>query len=477
MDRQTAETTVKGYLEQYLRDKGINTKKEFRCLNPNHTDNSPSMSYDKRRNKVHCFSCGADFSLLDLVAIDYGIPETDTAQIFKTAYSLYGIEVDSSRSTAREDFKPAPEYQKQARTEQNTDKGVHMETQETSFRAFFEEAHSHITETDYATKRGLSQDTIDRFCLGYVPAWKHPNAPSKAPATPRLIIPIGEYCYLARDTRSVIPEEQQDYKKSKAKGKDTVSWTFNAGAIETATQPIFIVEGELDALSIVDVGGEAVAIGSTSYTRRFLSELADRKKPTQPFIIALDKDTAGSKATQELVEGLEKLGIHSYTDNPAGQYKDASEALEHSRSQLTRLVLNITEEVKKKEAEAKQEEKLEYLKNSSASHLQEFIDGIKSSVNTQYFPTGFEKLDSILGGGLFEGLVTVGAISSLGKTSLILQIADQVAQSETDVLIFSLEMARTELMSKSISRHIARDNRTWREYSGRKDQQRDYNRL
>lgn len=47
----------------------------------------------------------------------------------------------------------------------------------------------------------------------------------------------------------------------------------------------------------------------------------------------------------------------------------------------------------------------------------------------------------------------MGAISSLGKTTLITQIADQIAQSGTDVLIFSLEMARTEIMSKSISRH------------------------
>ena len=40
----------------------------------------------------------------------------------------------------------------------------------------------------------------------------------------------------------------------------------------------------------------------------------------------------------------------------------------------------------------------------------------------------------------------------MGKTTFILQIADQIAQQKQDVLIFSLEMARTELMAKSISR-------------------------
>ena len=47
----------------------------------------------------------------------------------------------------------------------------------------------------------------------------------------------------------------------------------------------------------------------------------------------------------------------------------------------------------------------------------------------------------------------MGAISSLGKTTLVTQIADQVASKGHDVLIFSLEMARSEIMAKSISRH------------------------
>ena len=47
----------------------------------------------------------------------------------------------------------------------------------------------------------------------------------------------------------------------------------------------------------------------------------------------------------------------------------------------------------------------------------------------------------------------VGAISSLGKTTFVTQIADQIAAQGTDVLIFSIEMSRWEIISKSISRH------------------------
>jgi replicative DNA helicase len=84
--------------------------------------------------------------------------------------------------------------------------------------------------------------------------------------------------------------------------------------------------------------------------------------------------------------------------------------------------------------------------------LQSFINGIADSVNTSFIPTGFKQLDRVLEGGLYEGLYIIGAISSLGKTTLVLQIADQIAQQGNDVLVFSLEMARSELMAKSISR-------------------------
>lgn len=46
----------------------------------------------------------------------------------------------------------------------------------------------------------------------------------------------------------------------------------------------------------------------------------------------------------------------------------------------------------------------------------------------------------------------VGAMSSSGKTTLTLQIADNVASKGRDVMIFSLEMSARELISKSISR-------------------------
>lgn len=127
--------------------------------------------------------------------------------------------------------------------------------------------------------------------------------------------------------------------------------------------------------------------------------------------------------------------------------KEPAKRLEGAEKQL---MVQCKEE---KKEQTEEEARQEYFSTSAGANLQQFINGIGDAANTEAISTGFGTLDGVLDGGLYEGLVTVGAISSLGKTSLCLQIADQVAAAGHDVLYFSLEMARAELMSKSISRH------------------------
>lgn len=353
------------------------------------------------------------------------------------------------RTTAREDFSKVEKNQKQDKTEQDTRKDIHTSAYaqtkepEADYTAYYATCHSRISETGYSAQRGLSAEVLERFNIGFDPGWKHPKVVAEGknpPATPRLIIPTSASSYLARDTRDDIPEYQQQYSKSKV-GKVHI---FNLEALEDAEKPIFVVEGEIDALSIIEVGGNALALGSVSNAERLLKVLEGRK-PKQPLIIAMDNDEAGEKATKTLEEGLEKQGLTFYRRNPCEGFKDANEALQKDRESLRATVEAANN--------AGQEEKDEYLRTSSAANLQSFIDEIAASVDTPCIRTGFSNLDSMLDGGLYEGLYIMGAISSLGKTSLALQICDQIAKAGTDVLIFSLEMARAELMAKSISRN------------------------
>ena len=64
--------------------------------------------------------------------------------------------------------------------------------------------------------------------------------------------------------------------------------------------------------------------------------------------------------------------------------------------------------------------------------------------------TGFSNLDSNL--TLYPGLYVIGAVSSLGKTTFCLQMADQLAAMGERVLYFAFEQTRFELVSKSLAR-------------------------
>ena len=91
------------------------------------------------------------------------------------------------------------------------------------------------------------------------------------------------------------------------------------------------------------------------------------------------------------------------------------------------------------------------IKNMTA-YLSAYKDAILSGAKEPAISTGFAGLDAALDGGLYPGLYMMGAISSLGKTTLACQIADQIAAAGQPVLIFSLEMSRKEIFSKSLSR-------------------------
>ena len=89
---------------------------------------------------------------------------------------------------------------------------------------------------------------------------------------------------------------------------------------------------------------------------------------------------------------------------------------------------------------------------SAAGTINEFKSVINTNANTPAIKTGFPILDEVLDGGLYEGLYAIGAISSLGKTTFCLNIAEQIAESGQDVIIISLEMGKYSLIGRSISR-------------------------
>lgn len=436
MDREQAKDIVKGYLGDYLKGKGINSRKPFSCLNPAHPDKHPSMGYDNKAQRCKCFSCGASYDIFDLIGQDYGL--TDPGEIFKKAYELYNIDIDSQKAPAK---KPSGGNRSEAQTSDVSPDIVKAK-----------EAFAGSPAEHYINMRGISTETAARFWLGYNGNFKTAEETEDGQTAfaewQALIIPTGKENYVARTiNKPRTPEKKNRYRKKGA------SLIFNNRALYKAQKPVYVVEGEIDALSIIEVGGEALALGSVSNTDSLL-QMVKKQPPAQPLILALDTDEAGKKAEEDLAAQLTALQIPFYRHDICGWAKDANEALVQDRKAFSEMVTDGERKREQEEAAQQEAQKEEYLKTSAASALQDFETWIKDiSTNTQAISTGFAQLDRILDGGLYAGLYVLGAISSLGKTTLALQIADQIAQQGQDVLIFSLEMAKNELIAKSISRH------------------------
>lgn len=424
---QNQANQVKEYLKEqlvdFLEERNINIRKNFICLNPEHLESTPSMSYDARRNKVHCFGCGADYDIFNLIGIEYGLDDFQSQ--FNKACELYDVEVEQIPT-----IKPT-----RVRTPQNKreSEDVKMSTVD-----YYKACEAAVHQTSYFKSRGLSNETIKNFSLGY-------DATKQ-----RAIIPVTREFYISRSVSG-----KGFYNPSGVKS------TIYHKTVKDRNKPIFVVESAFCALSIAEVGGNAIALNSTNNSPQLIELIKEQALYELRFVLSLDNDKTGHEATYNLMNELRKLNVECIDYNVSDEFKDPNELLVADASRLKANVAEAEQEfekyldeLKKQQEEEVQRIKAEYQATSALGHLQGFINDI-ATINTNYIPTGFPELDRTLGGGLFEGLYFIGALSSLGKTTFTLQVADQVAKQGQDVLIISLEMARSELMAKSISRTTA----------------------
>lgn len=416
---------LKPYLESITeKSKGKNMYVCPFCGSGKGKNQTGALSITDDEQNWKCFSCNKSGDIFDLLGYREDI--TDFRKQAKRLSEILGVDLENTNSEKLE----LPIRKKEIENEDYT--------------SFFLEANKNLKNTDYY--RGISKATLDKYKVGFIEDWKNPKAPDTAPATPRLIIPTSQYSYLARDTRDTIPDYQSDFIKTKV-GRLHI---FNIDALYNPYNTlVYVVEGELDALSILDNGRPAIALGSVSMINKFIKQLKEKPIYTT-LILALDKDQKGQEATLKLEKELINLGVDYIKYNPSLMYKDPNQAHMNSPVKFFDAVNIPLDEMRE---QTQTQEQKEYNQNSAFNLLKEFKSGLSEKSSTNCIPTGFSELDNLLSGGLYEGLVVLGAESSLGKTTLALQLADQIAQQGNDVLFFSLEMSKMELVTKSISRH------------------------
>lgn len=324
---------------------GINTDvrrgKAVKCPAPDHPDKRPSAQIYHDNNICKCFSCGGAFNPVSL-AKAYNPTMNFTDLCYKLAED-FGIPLEvcsdiSEREQAKKEHRPIFSESFPLKYSELEEIGLLVEEKEPQkgqphdVMPYVMQMKQNIGNTDY--HRGLSQATLDRFNVGFCPKWDNPiSRNDPANGLPRIIIPTSEHSYLAR-LATHLPDE--DFEKSAKCRKVGEVKLFNAEALK-GDKPIFIVEGEIDAMSICDVGGEAVGIGGTGNVPHLIERLA-QEKPSQPFIISMDNDNAGTKAKQALIEGFDKLGITYIVADVSAPCKDANEALNKNREEFAKRV-------------------------------------------------------------------------------------------------------------------------------------------
>ena len=394
----------------------------------------------KRPGQIHCFACGFDGDILALIQQERGL---DFKAALEYAAAELSIPLDDlrqarPRSTAAQDFKEA-DAEGGSVPESDTSSApapARSAAAQPDNSAYYTRCRERITDpaaVTYLKARGISLEAAQYCGIGFDPAADPAGSGRKAP---RLIIPVTKAHYVAR---SIDPATPKQYAKLNNKGAEMGIFD-PAGALYSSAGAVFVTEGAIDALSIIEAGGEAIALNSTNNAEKLLKML-EAKPTAATLLLCLDNDEAGRKAARILTEGLQRLNISNQNTGPAicGDFKDPNERLTAQGWKA------LNDAVKEAATRAERPDNTSFYLDAL---MQGEIDKFKEGRDRK---TGFDNLDKEAG-GLYPGLYVLAAISSLGKTSFALQIADQIAAAGTDVIFFSLEQSRLELVSKSLAR-------------------------
>lgn len=273
------------------------------CNSGNGSHHSGAFTLYLDTHSYHCFACGANGDIFNLYGEVNNISDFSTiARELQAKYNLLSS--------------------KQTRQKVRSTKSTPLD--EKDYTKFFAVAEQHLHETDYLTRRGLSVETQQKFHCGYVENYQYNH---NSQTTSAIIIPTSEYSFMWRSTTENI------------KQKRGTAHILNHTALNAPY--CFVVEGEIDCMSVDECGFDCIGLGSTSNIRKIFNY--DTSKTV--LILALDTDKAGCKATVEL-EKLCKEHKTPYITAPQdvwSNFKDANELLVSDRLMLVRSLQTLSE--------------------------------------------------------------------------------------------------------------------------------------
>lgn len=479
MERVKDAAPLRQWCEQNLNPAG----RSYECPNchsgtgPNKTP-AFTLGTGRYANTWKCHSCQSHGDVFDLAGIVYGTE--DRAEQLERVAAWAGVEgwhkdggdtwrdwdnsaVDRGEALDWDSTAPVGgtgKAEQVAAPAKELDLGGEYAEGRARHREYIQTARQSIgmlEAVEYLSSRGIDLETARAWGLGYDPnAGGAKDANGNWCRRGRIVIPWAGSDYYHID-RSIAPDVAEA-KYHKPKGAEVGPQPlWNPAALKAPA--FFVVEGAIDALAVQSCGYEAVALGSTGDTD--LAEALGAAKGAGMAILMLDNDEAGHKAQKELAETLGAAGI-TYTEAPtesmgAMEAKDAGEAFATRPEPFKSWIGGLYAEAVKT---AEENREAAYSAALAKLRVLDPVD-VAGTIFTlenarEPIPTGLAGLDRALGGGLpSRGLVATGAVSSVGKTTLWVQIADNLAAGGRTVLFVTVEQSAEEIVAKSISRLIS----------------------
>lgn len=275
---------------------GVKLNSRDKGLCPFHREKTPSFSIDRKNNIFTCFGCGETG---DVITFASKIKEVEPLEAAKLLAEMFHIDVDDC-------------------------------SKRTSIKDYLKACIKDADKTDYFQKRGLTKETVKKYCLGY-------DVKRNA-----IVLPYSsELRYY--QTRSI--SDKKFYKPTNEEaGAEPL---FNRKALwGTSKEPVFIVESPLCALSIMQCGGVSVSLCGVGGANKLVKEVK-AKKPNAPLVLCLDNDEPGQKASASLEKDLQAAKIPYIVFNVAGSKKDPNELLMSNPEELKAAVAAAKREVRK----------------------------------------------------------------------------------------------------------------------------------
>jgi hypothetical protein len=253
---------------------------------------------------LECFSCGAGGDVIKIYQETYKVGFAEAVRTLQAGGCM-----GNSPQVAIPAQKPKPRPK-------------------IDFLTYFQKCMARIEETTY--HRSISLETLKRYWIGFDEHWRSPTVIRahggawQPPATPRLIIPTSRYSYLARRTDGL-----KDYEKM----YEGQAQPFNLKALQEKHKAIFVVEGEIDALSFCDVGAMAIGLGGSRGGGKLIEALKQYQFNGRLFLVG-DTDGKQDKAYTALCEKVQALGVACEFVQGIklfGVTKDGNEALTENR--------------------------------------------------------------------------------------------------------------------------------------------------